>query len=203
MSAIPHALDREVASGAGRRDDCRVMRMSSSVLARAARFAIFGGLLVCCGLAQSDPVRLFWAGEIEQDAADARIRVRSGLVQIEIAPGFVVSAGAGSEFHLGQESPENTRTRDIAVLAGEIRLVATKGGALYVLRPGRYRWQPLAEEPVVALPSIGLESGSGRSLDFTERQNVRIADSAMLRQGRLLQVDTTDFVRGILSLFRR
>ena len=163
-----------------------------------ARLAAIAALAFC-GLALAQPVERHSSGDIERRDADRSVVVRSGVLQIEIAPGMVLSAATGAQFRLSES--ETPRALELLVDAGSVRVVMTEAGAFYELEKGRYRVQPDASALAIADASPPLEALDLKDLSL--RHSVVLADSAMLRQDRLLQVDTRQFVRGLLGLFRR
>ena len=176
-----------LATGGALRDDRRTVPHIHAFLAG----------LAFCGFAAAGPVERYSSGDIERRDADRSFAVRSGVVQIEIAPGMVLSAATGARFRLG----ENGAPPELIVDAGTVRIVVTEANALYELREGRYRVQPDASVIAVAGDLPALEALDLKDLSY--RHSAMLADLAMVRQDRLLQFDTQQFVRGLFGLFRR
>jgi len=175
-----------------------------AVAARRVRFMLavaVAALGAACTPARSEPLEVFRHGEIEQAAE--RTRVRSGLLQIAIFPGVVLStAGSGAEFGLRPIGALTAHALEVAVYSGEVRIVALRADAVYALEPGGYRVQTDADGGV-AVVHEGAQARALPATDFTHRPAALLADGVLLRQQKLLQVDALDLARSVLWLFRR
>jgi hypothetical protein len=166
-------------------------------MSSCARTAIAAACLLLAVPAQSaTPTVVFEHGELAAGSTEDSIHVRSGLLQLELAPGAVLSATSGAEFRIGNAS---AAAREITVLSGAVRIVQTGGSVVFELAPGRYIFDA---ERLSVQASIAADLLSGepavRELDY--RSPVVLADRVMLMQNEALKFETKEFVRSLFSV---
>lgn len=112
---------------------------------------------------------------------EAVTRVEHGLIQQEIAPGIVLSAGAGAEFSI--EPPSAAASRLLHVGAGPIIMADLMQNSVRPLSPGDYRLQPRsadAENVVSSVPEYPLAPA------HFYRQDYLFGDYVMVHQHEYL-----------------
>ncbi|OGA69000.1 MAG: hypothetical protein A3G81_08370 [Betaproteobacteria bacterium RIFCSPLOWO2_12_FULL_65_14] len=158
---------------------------------RRVAAALAAAVLVCAAEAAADPATVvFQRGDIGR-TPDGEVRVRSGLLQLELAPGVVLSASAGAAFRMAG-------TDEITVLDGAVRVLHVPSDTVGELRPGRYRLELADRLAVLALP----ETLGAFALIRDHGPGVHLADGVMLRQDQALWIPTADLVRAIFGFFR-
>lgn len=162
--------------------------------------AIAGFASVCCGAAV--PGALFEHGDILAGAPGERIEVRSGLLQLELAPGIVASARGGTLFQVKPE-PSGKSTLEFTVFEGSLRIVQLGTDQLLVAGPGQYVLRISDRLMLRATDAPGFSADALRRFETGYRQEVNLADSVLLRQNEALKVDTLSFIRGIFRIFGR
>jgi len=155
-----------------------------------------------CGAAAGVPGAVFEHGDILAGAPGEPIQVRTGLLQLELAPGIVASARGGTALQMNSK-PAAQGALEFTVLRGSLRIVQTSSEQLVVVGPGRYALTvsdrlSLSRKNAPQVPDYGL-----RHLDIDYRQGINLADSILLRQNEKLQVDTRSFVQSIFRIFGR
>lgn len=156
------------------------------------------GLLAC---AAASAGVLFEHGEIAR-APDGTMRVRSGLLQLELAPGVVLSAPGGAVFRVAPADPAAPHA-ELTVLEGAVRVTQVQTDTMRELPPGRYHID-FTERVTLAQDFGPLEPAPSYD-DY--RPGVRLADGVMLRQNEATHIPTAPLVKAIFrpfsQLFRR
>lgn len=159
-------------------------------------------LACCCSAAAGVPGAVFEHGDIVAGAPGEPIEVRSGLLQLELAPGVVASAQGGTVLQVNSK-PASQGALDFTVLKGSLRIVRTGSDDLVVVGPGRYALTRSDRLSVRRTSAPQAPDEASRHLDIDYRQGVNLADSILLRQNEKLQIDTRTFVQNIFRIFGR
>lgn len=160
------------------------------------------GLAFGCGAAAGVPGALFEHGDILAGAPGEPILVRTGLLQLELAPGIVASARGGTVLQVNSK-PAAQGALEFTVLQGSLRIVQTRTEHLVVVGPGQYALTMSDRLLVRPKNAPVAPDDASRHLDIDYRQGVNLADSILLRQNEKLQVDTRTFVQQIFRIFGR
>ena len=158
------------------------------------RFPLFALLLACAAAHAGVPESIFEHGDIDVQA-DGLVTVRSGLVQIELAQGIVLSAPRGAQFSLAPRGTAD-RARELTVHAGAVRVLKLDTQQLTELAPGNYRIGAARSLAVAVDPLNSSRLGDGRP-------DLRLTDMVLVRQNTALQIPTEVFLRSFFQPFVR
>ena len=164
--------------------------------------AALAGLLAGAAAFAGVPGAVFEHGDIHADTPDGPIEVRSGLLQLELAPGVIASASGGTTLQVARARAAQG-TIDVRVLQGSLRIVRLGTNRLAIVGPGRYVINTTKGLGIGPKDALGSSDDALRHLYVDYRPGFQLVDSIMLRQNEALQVDTRSFVRGIFGIFGR
>ena len=163
--------------------------------------AAIAGFASACAAA-AVPGALFEHGEILAGAPGEPIQVRTGLLQLEIAPGIVASAQGGTIFQV-QSRPAEKGALEFTVFEGSLRIVQPETDRLVVVGPGRYALSMSDRLMVRATSTPETPADASRQFEIDYRQGVNLADAILLRQNEKLAVDTRTLIQSIFRIFGR